>query len=733
MIPVQLIDSKELLRNNKNNYGPYKDLFDKKYMSIHVSEFTEDNINYHIDSIINMFKDGIDVEELHSIFINLMFADGLDVDLSIEDYLMQLIFIKMPLSINEPLTSENLFFSEGVTVGYISRYINMALIKKIIRNIKASNKPMGIQTRMEINNIINEPLEMFKKFGGFQQYLNNTLCLEDTLDLMNMYPEFNASMHLHFAADGMALEDMAKAGMDAALLQKKYITAPDSEHCLKYFFISGEGVAIKQYKEVGVHVGPKPNGMGGIIPSAIDNSYLNGGLNTVEAYIIDASASRVAQMLSHENVGRSGDFARILQLNNTDTKLQYDPNYKCKTAHLLEIYIKDKATLSIYDMRYYRFYKPGTKESWLEDDHIIDADNDFFLIGRTIYMYSPETCKSNSDGYGICYRCYGDLAYFNSDINIGVMASELITRIYTQRQLSAKHILEARVRKLIWNINIEDIFEVNFNALRCYDDSESETNPYRGMVLILKDIQYEDENDDLEFNAYVCGFSIRFPDGSISEYHTVNSDNIYLSEELNDIVEYTKKKTKSYEDDDEIIEIKFDDLIDMDSIFLFHINNDELSRIVTAAKRHLNNSSEVVKYDYNSFLNEFVRINMSGGINLNSVHYETIISNQIRDANDSLLMPDWGDPNVEYKILTLDKSLIENPSVTISLQYQKILKQIYNPITYRKSKASSLDLFAMVNPQEYITQPGLVDKNKYVFKDTEDKVETIRFVDKKNE
>ena len=39
------------------------------------------------------------------------------------------------------------------------------------------------------------------------------------------------------------------------------------------------------------------------------------------------------------------------------------------------------------------------------------------LVGKTIFLRSPITCASASRGDGVCYRCYGDIAYTNADIN----------------------------------------------------------------------------------------------------------------------------------------------------------------------------------------------------------------------------------------------------------------------------------------------------------------------------
>ena len=704
---LELTDSHNLLKANMANYGPYSCIVENHEMSINTSQLNDSNIDDHINWIFNIFADGIDLDEIQSSMMHVTFVNKPNhaFNYTLEDYLLQLIFWKLPVSIQEPLTTETIFWNRRETTGYISDYVNRIFIKKFINRIKANNIQMNTELLIRMNVSINETFEEFKKFTQYQMYLNSTLCLEDTLDFMNKYPEFNDSMHLDVT--GMPLSEINKAGMNAANLQVQYITMPESDHCLKVFFQSGECLNTKQYKEVSGVVGPKPNGEGGILPVPIRTSYLNGGLNTEEAYTVDASASRVAQMLSHENVGKSGDFARILELNSMDTKLYPDSRYKCDTKHTITRFIKDQATLNIYDGRYYRFRK--IFEDGSEPDRVIDSKKDGWLIGRTIELYSPMTCASRSRGEGICYRCYGDLAYTNFNINVGVIATELVSAKYTQVQLSAKHLLEAHVRELIWNNPIENILMINFNTITCYD-TEEYLQRYANSKLIINtaDFDYEDENDDLEYNAFVTSFCIE-ENGVITEYHADNNDMIYLSNDLNDILA-SKLKTMKYRNSDEdvAIEIPMTDLIELDEIFLFHIGNDELSRIVTAAKSLLNKAPVTSALSKDEILDQFCAINLSGGFKNASIHYEVILANQMRDADDQLELPDWTQREARYQILPLSKSLMNNPSITVSLQYQKIAQQIWKPITFIKKKPSMNDLYFMVQPQEYIHADGLV-------------------------
>ena len=119
---------------------------------------------------------------------------------------------------------------------------------------------------------------------------------------MNQYPEFDETMH--FDISGIPLEDIKEAGMAVTNKQIKYIK--NSNHCLRDNFRTGEGISPKQYKEVAVNIGTKPDGQGSVFSHPIMHSFFNGGLATPEEVFIESSVGRVAQILQKTNVGESG-------------------------------------------------------------------------------------------------------------------------------------------------------------------------------------------------------------------------------------------------------------------------------------------------------------------------------------------------------------------------------------------------------------------------------------------
>ena len=513
---------------------------------------------------------------------------------------------------------------------------------------------------------------------------------------MNQYPEFNETVH--FDTTGIPLEDIKEAGMAATNKQIRYIK--NSNHCLRDSFRTGEAISPKQYKEVAVNIGSKPDGQGSVFPHPIKHSFMNGGLQSAEEICIESSVGRVAQILQKTNVGESGAFARQLELNNQDTFLNPDPNYVCDTHNFEEITIENETMLNMYDLRYYRTNPNGI-------DKKLNAKKDKNLIGQRLFFRSPMTCASAARGHGICYKCYGDLAYAEQEINIGQIAAEGLSSIYTQILLSAKHLLESLVIKMEWTKQFYELFTITFNTIAL-----KENGTYRGYKLIIDDdIKSEEEIDDIEYNYYINSFIVRTPDGEDIKIKTTEADNIYIEP---DFYQYIMSVQPEDDNSDEsyYVELNMVDLMDFPVLFVVQVRNNELSATMDKIKKLIDNKSIIESYDRNSILKEFITTNIQGNIKLNAVHFEVLLMNQIRAADDDLDVPDWTIPNAPYKILTLSKSLSENRSITVRLQSNKVSKALSNPQNRFISKPSMTDIYFMEQPQEYL-DPNMIS-DEYV-------------------
>ena len=658
-------------------YFPYEELVTTGYQRIYTKDITKENIDSLFDNAINILKDGIETEFVQSMKINVVFEDKIDINLSIFDYLFNLMFWRLRIMIDKKIYSVHLFFPDDINKRYCKRYIDNVFIDKNRRDIDI----------IYLNQIIDGTIGKFREFRRFQTYLSNSLNLEDTIELMNQYPEFWDTMHLDVS--NIPLEDVKEYGMEMTHKQIQYIK--NSNHCLSDSFRTGEAVSPKQYKEVAVNIGSKPDGQGSVYPVAVNHSFLNGGLQTPTELFIESSNGRVAQILQKNNVGESGEFARKLELNNQDTRLYPDPNYCCGTRNFIKVEIDSDTKLRMYDLRYYRENPNGL-------DKFLDYKRDKKLIGKTLYFRSPMTCASAARGDGICYKCYGDLAYTNKEINVGQIAAEGLSSIYTQTLLSAKHLLESNIIKTEWSDGFYDFFSAFFNTITMRDDIN-----VKGYTMVIdEDIKSEDENDEIEYNYYINSFLIRNPAGMELKIFTKNTDNLYF---LPDFLEFC---LKNYNEDNTAIEINMVDLFNFQSLFVMEIKNNELSQTMDKIKKLIDVKSVMKDYDKDSLLREFTNTNILGNITLNAVHFEVLLMNQIRDYEEELEKPDWNIPNAKYQILTLSNSLAHNPSITVRLQSTTPSKVFLDPSNRKLYKPSVDDLYFMVQPQEFLENKDII-------------------------
>ena len=675
----------------QTQYGPYQELCEKGSQRVNTKDLTRETIDSHFYSLLNILRDGIEKREVQNMTINVMFTDKVDINLTIFDYIINLMMWQLNCGVGEKIESTHLFFPENITKSEIKKYIDNVFIDRYRKTIPFMN----------LNQIIDDCLGKFRELRPFQLYLANTLNLEDTIDLMNKSKEFNELVH--FSADNIPLEDIKDEAMKATRKQIEIIKK--SNHCLKDSFATHEGVSDKQYNEVATIVGTKPDGNGGVYNHPIRHSFMNGGVQTPEEITIESSVGRVAQILQKTNVGESGAFSRNLELNNQETILNPDPNYVCDTRHFQEITIDNETILKMFDLRYYRENPNGV-------DKLLQSKRDKKLIGKKLWFRSPMTCASAARGHGICYKCYGDLAYANQEINIGQIAAENLSAKFTQILLSAKHLLESLIVKMEWVEGFFDIFVIEYNIISTKDNFN-----YKGYKMIIDDeIKHEDDIDEVAFNDYINSFTVVRPDGSTINIHTAEADNIYFTSEFMMFLGQKKNKAVTYMEDDDgetegVIEVDMDALVGI-PLFVMDIKNNEISKTMTSIKKLIDNKTEISKYDHNTILEKFINTCIAGNIVMNSVHFEVLLMNQMRSGEDELELPDWTLTNPSYTILRLSQSLSNNRSIAIRLQTNNTQQVLRNPQNERLHKPAMIDLFYMEQPQEYINDDIISDEYK---------------------
>jgi len=722
-IDISILQEDQLLKNLKNYYVYADTIANREPMHrIYVPDITVNNVNDHIDAVISIMRDGIESDYIHNFKIEISWGGDISCRLFIVDYWINLFMWSMILINGEKILPKHVFYQKELRRKHIKKYVDTFILTKE-NKIRLGNE--------FLNNNLCDGLWNFVYTELFAYYLANTINNEDFLDLMNASPRFNEIMHCDLT--GVPLDKVKSAGQ--ALADEAIEIIKDSkryigyDHGLANSFRANEAVNPRQFKESYINIGTKPSD-NGVYPYIINKSFANGGLDNPLSYFIEANSARKAQIISKKNVGDSGDLARIIGLNNIDTILNFDKNYECMSQNYVKFDIKTKSHLVMAKNRYYRMNPRGM-------DRLIDEDDDS-LIGSTIYLHSPMTCASRSQGKGICKRCYGDLYYTNLAINIGKIAAEILTSQITQNLLSAKHLSEADIIAIVWNTEFEDWFQLDANCIRLADISDDIDLRKITMIIdpesitLVTDeddaIAYEEDEDSDEiedlgiYNEYITHFTLKMPNGQEIVFKSEGDDAMYISNDLNNIIR--RKATN----DDQKVNIPLSNLVDQD-LFYISINNNEMTKTMNDIINIINKTDITMNMSMHEALQTLTDMITNTNINIDLVHLEVILANQIVDATDILKKVNWNDPHAQYKLLTLDKALSNNPSVIVSLLYKDLNKVLYNPLTFKKNAPSFFDLFFMEQPQNYI-DPNLIIKESPI-KAPDKRIDMVRIVDKK--
>lgn len=691
---------------NLNNYFMYAPIAHNQKVQIKTQMIDMSNWHDHYFGLLNIMKDGIELEEVHKAFITVIFPTNEFVDVSIPDMYLNIIMWYPLIALGKIVSPQHLFIKDTVTKDDVKDYMDKYVIEP---------NRLSVNNRV-LNNVIADMLCNFVDIDNFSLYLTNTLNLEDDIDLMFASPDFNKLLHCDLS--DVPIENVKDAGMD--VVHKAIDIIMDSkkimgyEHCLRNPFAAKEGINIRQYKENHYNIGTKPDGQGSIYHDIINQSYVTGGLNNMVYQLIDSGSSRVAQIISKKNVGESGGFSRILGLNNINSFLHPDPEYDCGTKNFEYILIENKEFLKRLLDRYYRLVPNG-------QEYKIDKKSSF-LIGKYIYLRSPITCASRAAGHGVCYKCYGDLAYTNQDINIGRIATELITSQYTQKRLSAKHLLETLISIINWNDGFKQFLGVETNSIKLLD-STSEALEGFSIVIDPETIQLENDDEFFQhnffsndvhsiddegpfYNEFITEFEIMTPTGEEIHIGSIADEDspeakMYFSTELTHAIKDVIMKNRREETEEERIIIPLH-LLEDKTLFFIKIQNNDLGKNLDIFNDLINKKTVTKSYNKDQLLEKLLETVIRGGIHCMSIHIEILLSNQIKAIDDRLKEPNWMNPGEPYEILTLNEALTDNPSIIISLIYQKLAKALYAPISFRKLSPSIFDPFFMRKPKKFL-------------------------------
>lgn len=580
--------------------------------------------------------------------------------MKISQFLVNIILWRPFLVFKREFDKGFIFNTSGITANQICDYMD-----KVIREfISADNQ-------IELNECISSMINDLSNFSlDFNFIIGNTINLKDKIDLAKRNERYNEIIHTKFDNNMTTIE--VEDQLDGLTKELSTILANEENHFQDYINCR-EGVNATQLTQFEINIGPKPDLVGKVFPKIIDSNFLVDGLGSLSDYYIDSSGGRKAAIINFNQVKKAGYNMRKLSLLCMDTLLSDIED--CKGKNYIKIHIDSEKTLGRLN---YRWFKTKNGERCL------DELKDQRLIGKTLKFRSPVTC-SCPDGK-ICKKCYGRLSLINDNIHIGLLAIEILSSHLTQMMLSAKHLLKTNSEAIDWPDEFNKIFIIDSNAILLNPSLENESR--YSLIIDENDIiESEDsglDDDDSDFSKSVKTFKIKYRE---EFYDVAVEKDLFLSPYLEELMKTNKEKGKS------IYQIGLRGIDLNEVLFYIEIENNELSKPLYNILNLTDNKEHLGVTTKEGMVQKFLELLNEGGIPINSVHIECIVRELIRKPDDIMQRPDFTEVDPEYTILRVTDGIMNSPSITISLSFEKVKRQLYDPKSYKKDGRSLLDYF----------------------------------------
>ena len=456
------------------------------------------------------------------------------------------------------------------------------------------------------------------------------------------------------------------------------ILSYEEDNNMQPIFRSGQGFNHKQFGELAVMGGLKPDIIGNTIPVPIDTNFITGGLNSIANFFVDKQSGRKSVIANKVSMGPAGYFAAKLNKLTCGTHLEHNIE-NCGTKRPIALYIDSVKTLSKMEGRYY------TKNNYnLGKLKVINPKKDTDLIGTTIWLRSPVTCACNNGK--VCKTCYGKLSEINGNrtFNIGSYGSIITSNKIIQDILSTKHLLTTNSKPIKFNDEFFNWFDISGNKIvTCVDESEYKEGY---SIIVLEDDLIEIVGfDEGDFNKHVSKFYVR--NNKTDEMTLIQDENevdIYIYSDISD----------KFETRDEYYELNLSKLEEDVEFGMVVIENNEIIKPLKNIQRLLDKKDHFGCQTVDDLVNVMCKLLIEANISANSVHAELIMKNIVRSSDDIMENPRFDDvclQDSDYTILRVTEALVNNPSLTIGLASQEFKKQFANPDTYNKCAKSPLD------------------------------------------
>lgn len=673
------------------DFQEFKTFLDSQVFLVHDMLLADkSNFKMYYKKFYTYMKQGFERREVRTYPIKFKFTSSEAEPIKtmeIRHMIVNMIFWRPFIKIDKvtDINSSHIVDCMHLTQSYMSNWINTMIIDPY--RTMFDNKTM--------NRIVEKLIHDASKISDdFNTIMAMSISIKSFIDVAKKVPRFNEIIRTKIP-EGMQPKDIES--LQHQLMIEEIDILKNTPNDLQPMLHSGAGIKDKQLAEFSIIGGLKPDVNGNTIPIPINSNFLVGGLNNVTNYFVDSQAGRKSVILNKTSMGLSGFFAAkcmmsastvglskslVKSINKKKNMGKHRHIQTCNSKRPLLYEIKNEECLKKINRRFYYL------DSDMSEMKCINAKKDKHLIGKTIYLRSPMTCTCPD---GICEACYGELAFTNSEkyFNIGAFASSKLNNTIQQNILSTKHLLTTNSEELLFSDDFYRFFTLDASKFKVNQDSEENFDDW--YVRIYNDDLFEfsakEEND---FNSYTDRFyMVNKKTKEELEIRELNKNQeMYIYGDVISMFSQCREK------DVDAIEMPLNKIADDETyLAIIVIENNELTRPLKNIMRLLDRKDHYDCITIDDLLNKMSDLIIECNHKIHLVHTEAIMRSIIKDKNNILTQPHFDDINQvdNYQTLTVSSALLNNPSLTVSLSFQDLGKQMINPNTNIKCESSSYD------------------------------------------
>ena len=659
-----------ILKECEETYGGDK-IFDLNEIINDLDEFKK--MYGHIYYIL---EEGFEIENIRKFNVKVTFNKNSNhyFDMEIRHLLINMIFLRaiVELEVDVELDDSYLFDARKISNKYIKKYIDEKIIIPFKEQFTDTEERF-----MELNIVLHDIIYRLNKIPrDFNGLMGITLNLENSFIKVSKENErFNELIRTKIPEDMQPkdIEDYLNK-----LMKEEIEILKSTDNCFQPMLVSGTGIKDQQLREFSISGGLKSDLLGNSIPIPINSNFVVGGFGNIANYYIDAGASRKSLIANKEKMGSSGHMALLLKLSCVGTYISDVED--CHTSHTIDLEIKNNKFLEMCAGRYYR--EPGKRE------FKVLKPTDKHLIGKVLKFRDPGMCACKD---GVCHTCYGTLSSVNKGMDVGIYASTIISRPLSQNILSTKHLNTTDSSLITFNPEFDKFFKLEANQVRLLKDNESDIDMTQYEFVIDNIIQIDELSDTVDFNKFLQFVKIRNVKNKKEVYEIVENDGkeLFIHPELDKII----KDMEQTEKEGYVIPLS---KITEETLFTINIENNELTKPLKEVDRLLNGSYfKGMNPTLDMMEQRFIELLIESKISVMSIHAAVILRSFVRDVNNYLERPDFSKLFTDYVVLGLHNALADNPSITNSLAYDYLKRQLYTHTTFKKHKHSPLDMLFM--------------------------------------